>query len=228
MRCKNCGAENDDSRFICANCGSPLYDEDEEIIAQTDEELDNQNNNINNQNSNNNDDNNKKKKQIIIITSIIVAVVVIAIIVGVCVHFASGSIDSESETSDTSFVQTTESTTKKVKKTTTEPSTETTTQEITTTTTTTTKSYAVVVDIDGNGSATGDGSYNSGKKASLVAKADEGYQFEGWYDNDTGMLVASSSRYTVTVNENLNLTAKFSKLAEPETQETTENTGELE
>ncbi len=23
MRCKNCGAENDDSRYICEVCGSP-------------------------------------------------------------------------------------------------------------------------------------------------------------------------------------------------------------
>ena len=28
MRCKNCGTENDDNRYICENCGSPLYDED--------------------------------------------------------------------------------------------------------------------------------------------------------------------------------------------------------
>ena len=31
MRCKNCRFENDDDRFICENCGSPLYDEDEKI-----------------------------------------------------------------------------------------------------------------------------------------------------------------------------------------------------
>ena len=33
MRCKNCGTENDDNRYICENCGSPLYDENE--IAQS-------------------------------------------------------------------------------------------------------------------------------------------------------------------------------------------------
>ena len=27
MRCKNCGADNDDNRYICEVCGSPLYDE---------------------------------------------------------------------------------------------------------------------------------------------------------------------------------------------------------
>ncbi|MDE6659485.1 MAG: zinc-ribbon domain-containing protein, partial [Eubacterium sp.] len=25
MRCKNCGSENEDGRYICQNCGSPLY-----------------------------------------------------------------------------------------------------------------------------------------------------------------------------------------------------------
>ena len=29
MRCKNCGFENEDGRYICQNCGSPLYDEAE-------------------------------------------------------------------------------------------------------------------------------------------------------------------------------------------------------
>ena len=29
MRCKNCGADNDDNRYICEVCGSPLYDEDD-------------------------------------------------------------------------------------------------------------------------------------------------------------------------------------------------------
>ena len=37
MRCKNCGAENDDSRYICEVCGSPLYDENE-LSAQADQQ----------------------------------------------------------------------------------------------------------------------------------------------------------------------------------------------
>ena len=31
MRCKNCGTYNDDNRYICETCGSPLYDENEVI-----------------------------------------------------------------------------------------------------------------------------------------------------------------------------------------------------
>lgn len=39
MRCKNCGADNDDNRYICEVCGSPLYDEDDiEKIEAADNE----------------------------------------------------------------------------------------------------------------------------------------------------------------------------------------------
>lgn len=39
MRCKNCGADNDDNRYICEVCGSPLYDEDDiENIEAADNE----------------------------------------------------------------------------------------------------------------------------------------------------------------------------------------------
>lgn len=41
MRCKNCGSENEDNLYICQNCGSPLYDEDEPI-----NDSNNENNNI--------------------------------------------------------------------------------------------------------------------------------------------------------------------------------------
>jgi len=46
MRCKNCGFENEDNRYICQNCGSPLFDE-EEIPAAADDS-----NNYNEQNDN--------------------------------------------------------------------------------------------------------------------------------------------------------------------------------
>ena len=35
MRCKNCGFDNEEGRYICENCGSPLYDEDNEINPET-------------------------------------------------------------------------------------------------------------------------------------------------------------------------------------------------
>lgn len=36
MRCKNCGFDNEEGRYICENCGSPLYDEDNEINPEND------------------------------------------------------------------------------------------------------------------------------------------------------------------------------------------------
>lgn len=214
MRCRNCGAENDDSRFICENCGSPLYDENDEIINDNNENYQNDNN------ENNNDDNNDNKKRNIIIISIVAAVVVIALIVGLVFAFSGRTNkepSTESQTVSLSTPQTQEETTTKkttttTKKQTTEEqkTTEATTESTTTTTTTTVKSYHISVDIDGNGSVSGEGSYKAGKKATLIATADEGYQFVGWYDNSTGALVASGTKYTVTVKNDLNLTAKFS------------------
>ena len=37
MRCKNCGSENEDNLYICQNCGSPLYDEDDNDALAEDE-----------------------------------------------------------------------------------------------------------------------------------------------------------------------------------------------
>lgn len=219
MRCKNCGAENDESRFICENCGSPLYDENEEIINGDNEFYEDE---YGNQNPNDDEAEKKKKKRNIIIICIVAAVVVIAVIVGV-VFAIVGNNDKEPETTNisTSEITTEESTTKK-KHTTTEKQTtekvettkETTTKQTTTQPTTTAPSFNISIDIDGNGSVTGDGQYTSGKKAALIATADEGYQFMGWYDNSTGSLVASSNKYTVTVKKDINLTAKFEKLGE--------------
>ena len=39
MRCKNCGSENDDNLYICQNCGSPLYDEDDENEAVKEDDM---------------------------------------------------------------------------------------------------------------------------------------------------------------------------------------------
>ena len=37
MRCKNCGSENEDNLYIRQNCGSPLYDEDDNDALAEDE-----------------------------------------------------------------------------------------------------------------------------------------------------------------------------------------------
>ena len=94
----------------------------------------------------------------------------------------------------------------------TESTTESTTER--TTTTTTVARYTISVDIDGNGSVSGDGTFESGKRITLTATPDTGYQFTGWYDNDTGAQVASATRYTIRVDSNRNLTARFAPLPE--------------
>lgn len=213
MRCKNCGFENEDGRYICQNCGSPLYDENDSLIENEVSQ-----NNIPQNNypgSDGNEDKEKIKKSIIII--VVLAVILVALVAGII--FASSSSKKDDETSlslsISETVSETESSTKRkttTEKATEEAKTEKTTKETTTestTTTTTAATYNITVDIDGNGSVSGDGAYTSGKKATFVATADDGFEFAGWYDNSTGALVASGKKYTVTVKDNLNLTAKF-------------------
>ena len=68
MRCKNCGADNDDNRYICEVCGSPLYDEDDFDNAANDDNDKTQTfkavngENYQPQNNNNNNNNNDGRK----------------------------------------------------------------------------------------------------------------------------------------------------------------------
>ena len=70
--------------------------------------------------------------------------------------------------------------------------------------------YQVVLSTQGNGSVSGDGMYVKNTSATIVATADRGYKFAGWYNGDT--LVSSSDSYTFTVTEDLNLVAKFNEV----------------
>ena len=212
MRCKNCGFENEDSRYICSNCGSPLFDENEIAENDTDTTDDYNNNETDDDSNDNNSDDNKK--QIIII--VIAVIVVIAVAAGIIFGAVSGKKNKETTTESTTVSTTAEETTKKKVTTTKQETTtkETTTEEPTTKetttkpTTTTEKSFHVYVDIDGNGNVTGDGEYTQGKRAVLTAVPDTGYEFDGWYDNK-GELAASGTKYTITVKEDITLTAKF-------------------
>ena len=63
MRCKNCGADNNDNRYICEVCGSPLYDESDfdnangidDDRTQTFKAVNEPNNQVQNRNDNYND-----------------------------------------------------------------------------------------------------------------------------------------------------------------------------
>lgn len=225
MRCKNCGSENEDGRYICQNCGSPLYDESDEIMengAYPDEYEDD-------------DEEYEKKatrKSIIIIIAL--AVVLVAVIAGVVFAVTSlgGSKAPESSSSDkvsvsdnysepsgSSLNNTTEKTTEKTTESTTEKTTESTTKATTTTTTTrpsstkpTEAKFKIYVDVDGNGNILGEGEYAKGKRVTLVATPDAGAQFVGWYEN--GVIVASGTKYSFTVDGERHLTALFQKAPE--------------
>lgn len=225
MRCKNCGSENEDGRYICQNCGSPLYDENDEIMengAYPDEYEDD-------------DEEYEKKatrKSIIIIIAL--AVVLVAVIAGVVFAVTSlgGSKTPETDSSDkvsvsdnysepsgSSLNNTTEKTTEKTTESTTEKTTESTTKATTTTTTTrpsstkpTEAKFKIYVDVDGNGNILGEGEYAKGKRVTLVATPDAGAQFVGWYEN--GVIVASGTKYSFTVDGERHLTALFQKAPE--------------
>lgn len=226
MRCKNCGSENEDGRYICQNCGSPLYDESDEIMENgpyPDEYED--------------DDKEYEKKatrkSIIIIIALVV--VLVAVIAGVVFAVTSlgGSKTPETDSSDkisvsdnyseppssSSLNNTTEKTTEKTTESTTEKTTESTTKATTTTTTTrpsstkpTEAKFKIYVDVDGNGNILGEGEYVKGKRVTLVATPDAGAQFVGWYEN--GIIVASGTKYSFTVDGERHLTALFQKAPE--------------
>ena len=94
MRCKNCGAENDDSRYICEVCGSPLYDENE-LSAQADQQPvgatpDGAPAPAPRPNPEEEKKLQQKNKQSMIII-IVLCVVLIAVVVGIIIAVASGN-----------------------------------------------------------------------------------------------------------------------------------------
>lgn len=223
MRCKNCGFDNQEGRYICENCGSPLFDDNDQIVPEEDDpdnqpahKLDEPDESDAYEEDSAEDEKAKNKKSIIII--IVLAVILVAMIVGIIVAAVVNNDDetttnpSVTVTSDLSETETEKTTRNRTTERTTESTTESTTKR--TTTTTTVARYTISVDIDGNGSVSGDGTFESGKKITLTATPDTGYQFTGWYDNDTGAQVASATRYTIRVDSNRNLTARFAPLPE--------------
>ena len=211
MRCKNCGTENDDNRYICENCGSPLYDEEsinnDIDNSQTqafkplnpDDELD-----MNNTPNNDKLDNEKKADKKSIIAIAILAVILVAVIVSIIV-VAQGKKKAEASTTNSTTIttSTTENTTRE--ETTTEKTTTTTTT--TTTQTTTVKSYSIKLVSKGGGTVNGSGTYEDGDNVTIVATPDEGYVFDGWYSN--GAKISSAESYSFTATKNISISAVF-------------------
>ncbi len=210
MRCKNCGADNDDNRYICEVCGSPLYDEDDfDNTANDDNDKTQTFKAVNGENyqpqNNNGNTKNSEKKSLIIIA--ILAVLLIAIVSSIAVIAHNKNKDTSTTTPLTKVSERDElSRSSTTKERTTEKTTESTTEK---TTKETTKSLWIInTSSSGGGQTQGDGKYENGKTVTLVATADEGYQFDGWYSN--GIKVSSSEKYSFTANQNASFSAVFS------------------
>ena len=67
--------------------------------------------------------------------------------------------------------------------------------------------YNVTTKTTTGGTTAGDGDYDKGATATVIATPEEGYLFKGWYEN--GQLVSNDASYSFTVTENRTLTAKF-------------------
>ncbi|NDV83447.1 InlB B-repeat-containing protein, partial [Bacteroides sp. 51] len=66
--------------------------------------------------------------------------------------------------------------------------------------------FTIIVNTDGGGTATGGGKYADGESCTVVATANSGKTFEGWYEGSTK--VSSDASYIFTVSSNRTLTAK--------------------
>lgn len=224
MRCKNCGSENDDNLYICQNCGSPLYDEDDinEQQNQNTQAIESFNEtNRPGRNNNNQDEKEKKKKQQTIAIIIVLAIVLIAIIAGTIIAVVKAnnndettelsqpsSSQSTTEDNDNNYtpVQTTRQTTTES---TTQTTTTTTTTKPTTTTTTTTKAqtFNVTLSCNEGGEVEGDGTYTRGEHITIFARPSDGYEFDGWYSGSAK--VSGNTKYSFTVTGDTNLEAVF-------------------
>lgn len=223
MRCKNCGYENDEKLYICENCGSPLYDEEEleENVEHTrtfDAAALNKASNpvptpvpvpVPPQPKNNppkKDDEEAKKKQAAIIVIVVLAVVLVAIIIGIIIAVASGNKTPDVEsTSDVSITEYQDDTTKPYENKTTEATTEEDTTEDTTSTTA--SKLNLTLTCNDGGEVEGDGSYELGENVTIFARPDDGYEFGGWYNGSTK--VSSSTKYTFTITGDTKLKAVF-------------------
>lgn len=67
--------------------------------------------------------------------------------------------------------------------------------------------YDTFVEGTDGGTVTGSGKYSHNQTATLTATPKTGYAFKGWYDGETEVSV--NPTYTVTVNKDIALTAKF-------------------
>lgn len=244
MRCKNCGFDNSENLYICQNCGSPLYDDDElEEVSESEGvggtrvfepiysgETSNAMRNTRERRIEREAEKKKKQQQKTAII-IILAMVLIAVVAGVVAALANGNSKPEvstdiittEQTEPTSISTTQQSTAKPTTEATTEPkTTESTTEE---TTTTKPVTYKLSLSSNDGGETEGSGNYQLGENVTIIARADDGYEFIGWYKGSTK--ISGNTMYTVTITESTNLKAVFTPIQD-ETEPTTEGIDVLE
>ena len=73
------------------------------------------------------------------------------------------------------------------------------------------ETFTVAVNASEGGTASGGGTFESGKSATVTAAPNSGYTFDGWYEGASK--VSGSASYTFTVTKNITLTANFTKEA---------------
>lgn len=217
MRCKNCGSENEDNLYICQNCGSPLYDEDDNDALAEDEMGKTkvvpavagssrgtaQPAHTSRTNTENDEKQKQKEKTIAVI---VILAVVLAVVVGVLAAVLISNSKSKNDVEDTSVpIVTTTEAPSTTAPTTTQTTTETTTES--TTESTTVVEYNVTVSCSQGGEVEGDGVYANGEKCTVIARADDGFVFDGWYKN--GKRVSSNEVYSFSVKSNTDLEAVF-------------------
>lgn len=205
MRCQNCGSENGDNLYICQNCGSPLYEEETATVTgETQKFAPAAADPAAQENKNN-----RQPWTIVIILSVVLCLVIAGIAVAVMQNkrntedFTAPTLTQEETSARTTEDETTETTTEQTTAATTKP---------TTTTTTTTKpatnpNFTVSISSNDGGETEGTGTYELGENITVFARPNDGYAFEGWYEN--GVKVATETRYTFTVTKDVSLRAVF-------------------
>ena len=233
MRCKNCGCENDDNLYICQNCGSPLYDENGELQNNEqgtqvfdslgtneyeDEELMRRREQREIRRAEKAAAQQKKKKQEIAIIVVLV-ILLIAIIIGTVIAVAHSRKNKEITTLSTDIStseqveSTNEDTTASTTTSTTESTTETTTTTTTTSTTQTTKAttketrYNISLLMNDGGEVEGPSSVKKGQSVTVIARPNDGYDFDGWYSK--GKKLSADTAYTFTPSGDTSMSAKF-------------------
>ena len=84
----------------------------------------------------------------------------------------------------------------------------------------------VKVNDDAMGTATGNGTYEAGTQATVIATSNEGYEFVNW-TNVEGNVVSSSSEYMFTVTADITLTANFQEKTESDEDQDNDKPGPI-